>query len=194
VHPSVQAKDLREFVLLAKSKPGGLSYGSPGNGTQGQLVAELFKRRAGIEIVHVPYKGASAAVSDLIAGHIASVSTTLTTAASQIRAGRARGLAISAASRLAEFPDIPTFAEMGYPDLVATVWFSLSGPASMPADIVERLNAEVNRAFELPEVRERLKPEGIVPQRLTAREFSAFVTEEVRRWAPIVRASGAKND
>jgi tripartite-type tricarboxylate transporter receptor subunit TctC len=194
IHPAVKAKDLREFVLLAKSKPGGLSYGSPGNGTQGQLVAELFKQRAGIDLVHVPYKGASAAVSDLIAGHLPAVSTTLTTAAPQIRAGKARGLAISAASRLAEFPDIPTFAELGYPDLVATVWFSLSGPANMPPEIVERLNAEVNRALELPDVRERLKPEGIVPQRLTARDFSTFVADEVKRWGPIVRGSGAKND
>ena len=192
VHPSVQAKDLREFVLLAKNKS--ISYGSPGNGTQGHLVAELFKQRARIDLVHVPYKGASGAVSDLIAGHIPAVSTTLTTAASQIRAGRARGLAISAASRLAEFPDIPTFAEMGYADLVATVWFSLSGPANLPADIVERLNAEVNRALEQQDVRERLKLEGIVPSRLTAKEFSAFVADELARWGPVVRASGAKND
>ena len=192
VHPSLAAKDLREFVLLSKTKP--LSYGSPGNGTQGQLVAELFKRQAGIDMVHVPYKGASGAVTDLIAGHIPVVSTTLTTAAAQIRAGRARGLAISAASRLPEFPDIPTFAELGYPGLVATVWFSLSGPANLPADIVARLNAEVNRALDLPEVRERLKPEGIVPQRLTASEFSAFVADELKRWGPVVRASGAKND
>ncbi len=194
VHPAVAAKDLREFVALAKSKPGALSYGSPGNGTQGQLVAELFKQRAGIDVVHVPYKGASAAVSDLIAGHIPAVSTTLTTAASQIRSGRARALAISAAERLPDFPGIPTYAELGYPDLVATVWFSLSGPAGMPAEIVERLNAEVNRALALPEVRERLKPEGIVPSTMGAREFSAFVAEELRRWGPIVKASGAKTD
>ena len=194
VHPSLKVKDLREFVQLARSKPGAISYGSPGNGTQGQLVAELFKQRAGIDLQHVPYKGASGAVADLIAGHIPSVSTTLTTAASQIRAGRARGLAISAAARLAEFPEIPTYAEMGYPDLVATVWFALSGPAGLPADIVSRLNAEVNRALELSEVRERLKPEGIVPSRLDAREFSAFVADEYRRWGPVVRASGAKND
>jgi tripartite-type tricarboxylate transporter receptor subunit TctC len=192
VHPSVQARDLREFISLAKSKP--LSYGSPGNGTQGQLVAELFKQRAGIDLQHVPYKGASQAVADLIAGHIPSVSTTLTTAAGQIRAGKARGLAISSAARLPEFPDLPTYAEMGYPDLVATVWFSLSGPANLPPDIVARLNTEVNRALDLPDVRERLKPEGIVPQRMTAREFSSYVGEEVRRWAPIVKASGAKND
>ena len=192
VHPSVEAKNLREFIALAKSKP--LSYGSPGNGTQGQLVAELFKQRAGIPLQHVPYKGASGAVTDLIAGHIPVVSTTLTTAASQIRAGKARGLAISAASRLPEFPDLPTYAELGFPELVASVWFSLSGPAGVPADIVERLNAEVNRALELSEVRERLRPEGIVPPRMSAREFNAFVADEVRRWGPVVRASGAKND
>jgi tripartite-type tricarboxylate transporter receptor subunit TctC len=192
VNPSLKVKDLREFVALAKSKPGALSYGSPGNGTQGQLVAELFKQRAGIDVQHVPYKGASAAVADLIAGHIPSVSTTLTTAATQIRAGRAIGLAISAQARLPEFPDVPTFAEMGYPDIVATVWFSLSGPANLPADIVDRLNTEVNRALELPDVRERLKFEGIVPTPMDAKAFHAFVASEVKRWAPIVKASGAK--
>jgi tripartite-type tricarboxylate transporter receptor subunit TctC len=194
VHPSMEAKDLRELVALAKAKPGALSYGSPGNGTQGQLVAELFKKHAGIQIVHVPYKGAANAVTDLIAGHIQVVSTTLTTAATQIRAGRARGLAVSAPSRLPDFPDIPTYAEMGYPDLVATVWFSLSGPANVPADIVNRLNAEVNRALDLPEVRERLKLEGIEPSPMGAREFNAFVAEELKRWGPVVKASGAKND
>ena len=194
VHPSVNAKDLHEFVALARAMPGEMSYGSPGSGTQGQLVAEVFKRLAKIEIQHVPYKGASGAVSDLIAGHIPAVSTTLTTAASQIRAGRARALAISAASRLPEFPGVPTYAELGYPDVVATVWFSLSGPAGLPADIVERLNAEVNRALDLPDVRERLKPEGIIPSRLSARDFSGFVADEVKKWGPVVRASGAKND
>jgi tripartite-type tricarboxylate transporter receptor subunit TctC len=192
VNPDLKVKDLREFVALAKSKPGALSYGSPGNGTQGQLVAELFKQHAGIDIQHVPYKGASAAVADLIAGHIPAVSTTLTTAATQIRAGRAVGLAISAEARLSDFPDVPTFAEMGYRDIVATVWFSLSGPANLPADIVNRLNTEVNRALQLPDVRERLKTEGIVPTPMDPKAFSAFVAEEVRRWAPIVKASGAK--
>jgi len=194
VNPSMEAKDLREFVALAKARPGALSYGSPGNGTQGQLVAELFKQRAGIQMVHVPYKGAAGAVTDLMAGHIQVVSTTLTTAATQIRAGRARGLAVSAPRRLPDFPEIPTYAEMGYPDLVATVWFSLSGPAKMPGDVVGLLNAEVNRALELPEVRERLKLEGIEPSPMGAREFNAFVAEELKRWAPVVKASGAKND
>jgi len=194
VNPSLPAKTLKEFVALAKAKPGALSYGSPGNGTQGQLVAELFKRLAGIDLQHVPYKGASGAVTDMIAGHIAAVSTTLTTAAGQIRAGRARGLGISASTRLSDYPDIPTFAESGYPDLVATVWFSLSGPAGLPPQIVERLNAEVRRALELPDVKEKLRHEGISPNRLDAKEFTAFVADELRRWEPIVRASGAKND
>ena len=194
VNPSVPARDLKEFVSLAKDKPGALTYGSPGNGTQGQLVAELFKRLAGIDVLHVPYKGASGAVTDLMAGQITAVSTTLSTAAGQIRAGRARALAISAAQRLPDYPDVPTFAESGYPDLVATVWFSLSGPAGMPSAIVDRLNAEVRRALELPDTRERVRHDGILPNRLDAREFTAYVTDELRRWGPIVRASGAKND
>jgi tripartite-type tricarboxylate transporter receptor subunit TctC len=194
VHPSLPAKTLKEFVALAKEKPGSLTYGSPGPGTQGQLVAELFKRVAGIDVLHVPYKGAAAAVTDLIGGQLSSVSTTLSTAAGQIRGGRARALALSSAQRLPDYPDIPTFVEQGYPDLVATVWFSLSGPANMPPEIVERLNAEVRRALELSDVRAKMRHEGIVPNRLDAKEVTAFVTDELRRWGPIVRASGAKND
>jgi tripartite-type tricarboxylate transporter receptor subunit TctC len=194
VNPAVPAKNVGEFVALAKARPGSLSYGSPGNGTQGQLVAELFKRLAGIDVQHVPYKGAAAAVTDLIAGHIEAVSTTLSTAAGQIRAGRARALAISAPARLPDYPDIPTFAESGYPDLVATVWFSLSGPPNLPPAIANRLNAEVRRSLELPDVREKLRHEGITPNGLDAQQFNAFVADELRRWGPIVRASGAKND
>src|SRR3954464_14678142 len=194
VNPSVPAKTLKEFVALAKQKPGTLSYGSPGPGTQGQLVAELFKREAGIEVLHVPYKGAAAAVTDLMGGQITSVSTTLTTASAQIKAGRARALALSAAQRLPDYPDIPTFAEQGYPNIIGTVWFSLSGPPGMPQEIVDKLNAEVRRALELSDVRTKLRHDGIVPNRLDAKEFTAFVADELRRWGPVVRASGAKND
>jgi tripartite-type tricarboxylate transporter receptor subunit TctC len=171
-----------------------LSYGSPGNGSQGQLVAEMFKRIAGINIVHVPYKGASGAVADLIAGHIQAVSTTFSTAGAQIRAGRIRALAISSAARLADYPDLPTFREQGYATLVATTWFSLSGPAGLPADIVTRLNAEVRRVLQLPDVRERLRPEGIEPGTLDAPAFTEFVAAEITRWTPVVRASGARVD
>jgi tripartite-type tricarboxylate transporter receptor subunit TctC len=194
VHPSVQAKTLKEFVALAKKEPGKLTYGSPGPGTQGQLVAEFFKRLAGIDIVHVPYKGAAQAVTDLMGGQINAVSTTLSTAAGQIKGGRARALALSSAERLPDYANIPTFAEQGYPDLVATVWFSLSGPAGMPTEIVDKLNAEVRRALETSDVRARMRHDGIVPNRLDAKEFTAFVADELRRWGPIVRASGAKNE
>jgi tripartite-type tricarboxylate transporter receptor subunit TctC len=194
VNPGVQAKTLKEFVQLAKDKPGALSYGSPGPGTQGQLVAELFKREAGIEVLHVPYKGAAAAVTDLMGGQITAVSTTLSTASGQIKAGRARALALSSAQRLPDYPDIPTFAEQGYPNIIGTVWFSLSGPAGMPQEIVDKLNAEVRRALELSDVRAKLRHEGISPNRLDAKEFTAFVTDELHRWGPTVRASGAKKD
>jgi tripartite-type tricarboxylate transporter receptor subunit TctC len=194
VNPSVAAGTLKEFIALAKSEPDKLAYGSPGNGTQGHLIAEQLKQVAGIDMTHVPYKGASLAVADLIAGHVQIVSTTLTTAATQIKAGRARALAVSSASRVQDFPDVPTFKELGYPELTATIWFSLSGPAGMAPEVVNKLNAEVRRALKEPDVRERLKPEGIEPGDLDPKQFTAFLVSEVKRWAPIVRASGAKAD
>jgi tripartite-type tricarboxylate transporter receptor subunit TctC len=194
VNPAVPASNLAEFVSLLKKNPNKYSYGSPGNGTHGQLVAELFKQLANVELQHVPYKGAAGAITDLIAGHIPAASTTLSTAAGQIHAGRARALAVSSGARLPDYPGVPTFAEAGYKELIATIWFSLSGPAQLPAPIVARLNAEVRKAFELADVKERLRPEGIEPGKLDAGELAAFVADEVKRWAPIVRASGASND
>ena len=194
INPSLPVQDLTQFIAYAKDQAGKLAYGSPGNGTQGHLIAEQLKQVTGIRMTHVPYKGASLAVADLIAGHVPVTSTTLTTAATQIKAGRARALAVSSAKRVPEFPDIPTFAELGYPELTASIWFSLSGPAGMPADIVNRLNAEVRRTLQLPDVRDRLKPEGIEPGDLDPQQFTAFVAAELKRWAPVVRASGAKVD
>jgi tripartite-type tricarboxylate transporter receptor subunit TctC len=133
-------------------------------------------------------------MADLIAGHVPVASNTLTSAAGHIHAGRARALAVSSASRLPDYPNVPTYAELGYKELVATIWFSLSGPAKMPAEIVERLNAEVRRGLDAPDARQRLKPEAIEPGRLSPREFTEFVASEVQRWAPVVRASGARND
>jgi tripartite-type tricarboxylate transporter receptor subunit TctC len=194
VNPSVPAKNLSELVALLKKEPGKYSYGSPGNGTHGQLVAELFKQLAGVDMQHVPYKGASGAIADLMAGHIPIASTTLSTAAGQIHGGKARALAISTAARLPDYPDVPTYAELGYKDLVATIWFSLSGPPGLPAEIVTRLNTEVRRAMLQPDVKQRLRPEGIEPGDLDPQAFTAFVAQEVKRWAPVVKASGAKTD
>jgi len=191
VHPSMPVKDVKSFVAFAKARPGELSYGSPGNGTQGHLVAELFTQTTGLKLIHVPYKGASIAMVDIVAGHIHAISTTLTTASGQIRAGRVRGLAISSDQRLPDYPGIPTFKDAGYPNLVATVWFSLSGPAGMPADIVNRLNSEVRRILQLPDVRERLRGDGITPNKLDPKAFTGYVAAEVKRWAPVIKASGA---
>ena len=194
IHPSLPVKDLREFIAYAKAEGGKLAYGSPGNGTQGHLIAEQLKQVAGIEMTHVPYKGASLAVADLIAGHVPVTSTTLTTAATQIKAGRARALAVSSVKRVPDFPDVPTFGEMGLPELSASIWFSLSGPPGLHQEIVNRLNAEVRRALKLPDVRERLRPEGIEAGDLDPQQFAAFMAAELKRWAPVVRASGATVD
>jgi tripartite-type tricarboxylate transporter receptor subunit TctC len=194
INPSLPVKDLKQFIAYAKAESGKLAYGSPGNGTQGHLIAEQLKQVTGIEMTHVPYKGASLAVSDLIAGHVNVTSTTLTTAATQIKAGRARALAVSSVKRVPEFPDVPTFSELGYPELSASIWFSLSGPAGMQPEIVNRLNAEVRRILQLPDVRQRLRLEGIEPGDLDPQQFTAFVASELKRWAPIVRASGARAD
>jgi tripartite-type tricarboxylate transporter receptor subunit TctC len=194
VNPALPAQDLAQFIAYARKEPGKLAYGSPGNGTQGHLIVEQLKQVAGIEMTHVPYKGASLAVADLIAGHVPVTSTTLTTAATQIKAGRARALAVSSAKRVPEFPEVPTFAELGYPELTASIWFSLSGPAGIAPEIVSRLNAEVRRTLQAADVRERLRPEGIEPGDLDPRQFTAFVAAELKRWSPIVRASGATAD
>ncbi len=194
VHPGVAAKDLREFVALLKAQPGRISYGSPGNGTQGHLLGEQLKQVAGIDMTHVPYKGAGPAVADMIAGHVSAGSTTLSTAATQIRAGKLRALAVSSSRRLADFPDVPTYAELGYPELTATIWFSLSGPAGVPRDIVNRLNSEVRRILQQADVRDRLRPEGVEIGDLDPQTFSAYVAAELKRWAPVVRAAGARAD
>jgi tripartite-type tricarboxylate transporter receptor subunit TctC len=194
VHPALPARDVKAFVALARSKPHELTYGSPGNGTQGHLMAEVFRQHAKIDIVHVPYRGAALAVTDAIAGHIHGISTTVTTASAQIRAGRLRALGLTSDQRLPDYPGVPTFRELGYRDVVGTVWFSLSGPAGLPPEVVNRLNGEVRRILQLPDVQARLRPDGILPNQLDAKAFSAFMTTEVKRWAPIVRASGAGVD
>lgn len=192
IHPSIPAKDVKQFIALAKARPGTITYGSAGHGSTGQLIAETLRRSAGIDIQHVPYKGASIAVTEVVGGHISAISVTLNTASVQMRAGKVRALAMSSAARVPDYPDVPTFRELGYPQLVATVWFSLSGPPGLPADIVSRLNTEVRRILQLPDVRERLRPQAIEPATLDPKEFTEFVATEFRRWAPMVRELGAR--
>ena len=194
VHPSVPARNIEQFIALTKSQPAAINYGTAGNGSTGQLLAELFKQKSGARMQHIAYKGASGAVVDVIAGHIQAVSTTLTTTSAAMRSGRVRAIAISSAARLPDFPEVPTFRESGYPELVAAVWFSLSAPPGTPAEIISKLNADVRRILHLADVRERLRPEGIETNNLDPRGFTEFVAAEVRRWGPLVRASGARHD
>ncbi len=192
VAPNLAVKNLGEFLALAKEKPGAISYGTPGIGTHSHLVMELLQQRTGTKMTNVPYRGAAQAVADLMGGHIPAASMTLTSAAGQIKAGAVRGIAITSAQRVPEFPDIPTYAELGFPELTATTWFALSGPAGLPADIVTRLNAEVIKALQQPDIRQRLDREAIHAEPLSPAQFTAFVQAEINRWTPIAKASGAK--
>ncbi len=192
VHPSVKANTLKEFEAVVRQANGKMSFGSPGAGTHGHLIGEAFLQKAGLKMEHIAYKGASAAMTDVIANHIPASSNTFATAAAHIRAGTVRALAVSSPRRLPNFPDLPTFAEAGYPDLVAITWFGLSGPAKMPDDIVQKLNKEVVRILALPQVRERLEKDSISTEPYNPAEFTAFIGKEAERWGPIAKASGAQ--
>lgn len=194
VNRSVAAHSFAELVALAKSDPHGLSFGTAGIGSHGQLVCELLQKRVGFHMTHVPYRGGGPAIADLVAGHVPVACLTLTTAAAQLRAHTIRAVAISTAHRLPSFPDIPTFAELGYPDLTASTWFALSGPKGLPADIVDRINTAVIKAFKEPDVRKLLEPDAIDPEPLTPAQFTAFFKAEAARWTPFARASGATAD
>jgi tripartite-type tricarboxylate transporter receptor subunit TctC len=192
INPSVKANTLKEFEEVVRQSKTPMSYGSPGAGTHGHLIGEAYLQKAGLKMEHIAYKGGAAAMTDVIAGHVPASSNALTSAAPHIRSGAARPLAVTAPARLKSFPDIPTFTEAGYPELVATTWFGLSGPPGMPQDIVERLNKEVVRILAMPQVKERLEKDAVVSEPLTATQFSEFVAAEVKRWTPIAKASGAQ--
>ena len=190
--PSVPAHNLKEFTAWAKASGHPVPFGSPGPGTHGHLIGEMLQHALGVELTHVPYKGAAPAVADLIAGQIPMASITLNTAGAQLRGGKARALAFTSQARIADYPDVPTFKELGYPQLVASTWFSLSGPAHLPEEIAVKLNAEVRRALLLPDVKERFRSEGIETADYDVHAFNRFVADETKRWTPIARNSGAK--
>jgi tripartite-type tricarboxylate transporter receptor subunit TctC len=191
VGDAVPARTLAEFVALAR---GGrrFAFGSPGAGTHGHLFGIAFMRSAGFEMEHIPYRGAGAAMGDIIGGSVPAGSITLSSAAGAIRGGQVRALALTTSARTPAFPDVPTFTELGYPDLSAMTWFGLSGPAGLPAPVVERLNREVVRAMALPRIRERLAADATETVGMSAAEYTRFIEAETARWAPIARASGAR--
>jgi tripartite-type tricarboxylate transporter receptor subunit TctC len=191
-HPSLGVRTFEQLVTLLRSTAEPLSYGSPGVGTQGHLVAAYLAHKLDLKLVHVPYKGANPAMFDLLGGHIKLASTTWTTALSHIDSGAVIPIAVTAKKRIARFPDVPTFVELGLPDLIATTWFSLSGPPGLPSGIVARLNREVVKAIDLPEVSARLDQEGIEAEKMDAAAFAGFVQAEIARWTPIAKSSGVK--
>ena len=194
VHPTLGVSELDQLLALVRNSSEPLSYGSPGVGTQGHLVAAYLARTLSLAFAHVAYKGANPAMFDLIGGHIKLASVTWTTALPHIQAGAVRAIAATSKRRLAAFPDLPTFAELGYPDLVATTWFSLSSPPGLPDAVVNRLNHAVLAALDLPQVRTRLEQEGIDAERMDPATFANFVKDENARWLPIVRSAVSKPD
>jgi tripartite-type tricarboxylate transporter receptor subunit TctC len=190
VHPSVPARTLQEFIALAKSQPGKLSYGTPGIGTSPHLSMELLKSMAGIDLQHVPYKGTAAAVTDVIGGQIQATFSNALTAKPQVDAGRVRALAITGPKRVEALPNVPPVAEAGVPGYEAMQWYGLVAPAGTPAPIIERLNRETLKALRAADTRERLSSDGAEPLGSTPAEFAARIRAEIDKWTRVARAAG----
>jgi tripartite-type tricarboxylate transporter receptor subunit TctC len=187
VHPSTGVKNFEEFMAWAKNSPEGIEYVSPGLGSGGNSVAEFFASQAGIKLVHVPYKGGNTAVSDLVAGHVKMGSLTWSTAREHVSAGTLVPIAVSSGEKVSGFPNIPTFKEKGYPDVVTTVWLSVSGPRGLPDEITKKLNEEVNRIIQLPHVKEHLERDAFDIRLMSPAEVTQLMKSEYEKWVPAMR-------
>jgi tripartite-type tricarboxylate transporter receptor subunit TctC len=183
-------KTLADFIARAKQSEKPLTYSSSGLGSSGHLVGELFAQIANLTFEHVPYRGASQGLTDLAGGHIAFSVQTVSSSAGLIRGGTLRGIAVAANERVPDFPEIPTFRELGYPDVVANIWFSLSGPAGLPADMVEKLNRELIKGMSKPQIAEKLRQDGMVTEALSPEGLRRLVETETVRWRPIIERAG----
>ena len=191
VHPSVQARSVRELVALAKSRPGQLNYSSSGTGSVTHLAGVLFNSVAGVETVHIPYKGSSPAITDLLAGQIQMRFSATLPVLQFIRAGKLRPIAITTAKRSAQWPDLPTVAET-LPGYTAEIWYGVVAPAKTPAAIVNKLNAEIVRELQSPPVREKLETDGSDVVANTPREFAAVMRAEHARWGKVIKEAGVR--
>ena len=194
VHPSVPANSLRELIDLAKSKPGQLNFGSGGNGHPMHIAGEMFKAAAGVDLVHVPYKGASPAVIDLLAGRIQIVFDQVVSYPSHLRSGKLRALAVAKSTRISQLPNVPTTAEAGLPGFEVSSWFGLLAPRGTPNDVIGRLNAEVLKALGTKEVHDTLSNQGLEPAGGSPERFSLVIVDDGAKWSRAVKASGAKLD
>ena len=187
VHPSIPANTFAEFVAYARSKPGRINYASNGNGSSSQLAAVMFDSMAGVDMVHVPYKGLSPALTDLLSGQVQLMFSSVVAILPHIKAGKLRGLAVTGSKRLPSMPDLPTIAESGLPGYEASSWYGILAPAGTPRDIVARLNAELVKALDQPEVRNNLLAEGAEPVGGTPEQFAAHIRSEKERLGKLIR-------
>ncbi len=192
VHPSVAAHSVRELVQLAKTKPGELTFGSGGVGTPLHMAGEQLKVAAGINMLHVPHKGAAPAMASLLGGQITLVFPTLTLAVPQVKAGKVRGLAVTSAKRAAAFPDMPTMSEAGYAAVNATSWFGLVAPARAPKPILNRIAAETAKVVKMADVRERIEAQHGEVVGSTPAEFAKFVAAEIANWTKVAQAGNIR--
>ena len=192
VNPSVPAKDLHEFIALAKAKPGGITFASAGSGTVNHLSGELLKMLAGIDMLHVPYKGSGSVMPDLLGGQVNALFAAMPTVTGHIRSGKLRAIAVTTPQRFRGLPEVPTIAELGYPGYNFSSWFGILAPAGTPKLAVERLHAEIVKALKDPAILERLKDYEIFGS--SPEEFAAYIRAEIDKIAKIIRTSGAKID
>jgi tripartite-type tricarboxylate transporter receptor subunit TctC len=194
VHPALPVKTAKEFVALAKSKPGQLVYGSTGNGNMPNLAMESFKIAAGVNILHVPYKGAAPAVIDLLGGHVQATILDVPVLLPHVQGGRLRALAIATSKRAAPLPDVPTMAEVGYPAVNADNWYGIVVASATPKDVVARLHALLVTTLQAPDTKQRLAGQGANAVTSTPEELAAFMRDETTKWARVIKTSGIKID
>ena len=194
VHPSVPASNVKELIALARAKPGQLNFASGSTGSAGHLAGELFKTMAGVDMVHIPYKGAAPAVVDLLAGHVSLMFDNMSSALPNIKAARVRALAVTTLRRSPLLPQLPTISEAGLRGFDISTWFGIFAPAGTPPEIVGKLNAETVRILNSREMKERLLALGAEPVGNRPDEFAAFVKLEIQKYAKVIKASGAKAD
>ncbi len=194
VHPSVQASTLKEFIDLAKAKPGTLNYASSGPGTPYHMAGELFKSMAGVDVVHVPYKGSAGARTDVMGGQVQMMFDAVTTMAPLVRSGRLRALGTTGLARSSVLADVPTVAEAGVPQYEATIWLGIMAPAGTPKAIVDKLNAEINKVLAKPEVKDAWGKQGAITMSMSPEQFGKHLRADIEKWARIVKSAAINVD
>jgi tripartite-type tricarboxylate transporter receptor subunit TctC len=193
-NPSLPAKNVKELIALAKAKPGSLNYASSGNGQSTHLSAELFGAMAGVKMNHIPYKGSAPALTDVMGGQASLMFDTMLSAMPQVKNGKLKAIAVTSAARSPAAPDVPTVAESGLPGYEAIAWNGLLAPAGTPAEVVSKLNAELKKALDAPDVKDRFSAQGFGAAWNTREAFAKFIQAELDKWAKVVKVSGATLD